>query len=418
MDPISKNVSAFLDLCGIEAEGHRKIILMKVQEALSHSATATKFSRLPDITFHGGPVADKIYGISLAEIQNLFPDDEKLEFDTINGKLIVPSYFKGLLEKDFSSMFKDPEKAERMKELTLKNQFRSISKEAANLYLATRFGTQHLESIEEVSKEVVFETISKAYANGYMNDSILSIVKETIQKLDPSKISDIKYVVNLVCALKTRLEIKPEVSQFFKTSLTHSKKYNFFDRFKKWLNQYLPHFISRAINLLPKHDIKDLIEILSPMGDGVWGFEFPFALPNDKIALFALEPIKNRITYLDLSEFKELNEAEVNFIADFKNLRELKLDKEAKLPESFKEQLKEITVIYPKVEEMPPVKADSPEKAKDEPPKKEENKPPEKSPSKEMPNACASKDGEGASARDDAKEEAPQSNSVPPAADA
>ena len=432
MDPITRNVNAFLDFQGIENEGHRKVILIKVQEALSNSATAKAFSKIPEITFYGGPLGDKIKGICLAEIHNIFPEDEKIEFETINGTLILPSYFKGLLERDFSTLFKDPEKAERAKEFTLKKQFHSVTKEAATLYLATRFGTQHLNSIEEVTKEVVFETITKLQVNLHMNDSILSIVKETIQKLDPSIITDIKYLVSLVCALKTRLEIKAEVSQFFKTSLTHSKKYNYFDRFKKWLNNYIPKFLSRALNLLPKHDVKDLINVMIPMGAGIFGIEFPFAVPNMKGILYDLEPIKNRITFLDLSEFNELTPTEMNLLKEFRNLRELKLDKEAKLPKDFIEELKEVKIIYtkktestPEVEEEKPKEASpSPkEKKVEEEPKKDaspapDNSPKEKEASPKSPSGDVSKDGEDAAARDDVKEEAPQSNSVPPAADA
>ncbi|MFN4174970.1 MAG: hypothetical protein ACK4HV_07710, partial [Parachlamydiaceae bacterium] len=327
--------------------------------------------------------------------------EEKIEFETKNGKLILPAYFKSLLEKDYSHLLKDPEKAERMKELSLKNQFRNITKEASTLYLATRFGTQHLDPIDEVSKETVLETVNKAYSSSYLNDSIFSIVKETLQKLDPSKLSDIKYVVDIVCALRTRLEIAAEVSLFFKKSLSYSKKYTLIDRFKKWLCRYLPRFIISALKLAPKQDLAEVIRILSPLGEGVWGFEFPFAIPNDKQLLYALSPLSHRIPILDLSEFKEIHDADAAFIARFKNLKEVILNQEIKLTEKAKALLKEVNLIYIKGDIAPP--------ERDASKKIESDKP---------ASACASSDGGDVSRHDDAKAEAIPATQAPPAADA
>lgn len=402
MDPITHNINELLDLCNIQSEGHRTHIINKITEALQNDKQALMYLKWKGqaVYLYGGPITDKINGVCLAEIHNLSLPEDKIEFTTLTEPLILPAYFKTLLEKDFSALIKDPEKADRYKELTLKGQFRSASKEAANLFLATRYGTQHLDSIEDVSKEVVLEAVTQLYNKTYLNPSILEIIKNTLKNLDPSKLSDVKYAVKLVCALKNKLEIKTEVSEFFKTSLTHTKKYNFFDRFKKWLNQYLPNFLKKALNLLPKHDVKEYINLLTPMGDGLFGFEFPFAIPDIKGLLYSLDPVKNRITDLDLSEMKEITDAEMQFLLTFRNLRKITLGNEVKLPAKFNEQMNKIIIIRPELPEKPksPV-----EEKKEEP---------------QAPSVDVEKDGEDASAHGDAQAAAPQSTEAPPAADA
>lgn len=290
MDSLTAHTTAFLDQYNIQGQ-YRNIVMEKVGAAFSESEK--KLFNLYSVV-NAGPLRDKLDGVCFAFLNTLQPQG-LVELATLSGPLKVHAYFKALLGN------------KRTDDLT---------KEELNFYLVMRFGQENLEKGEEPTKEMIssiFEKFFRYYR--FVPEAYLDAAKKVIGNLDPSNPQDVSWFIRFVGMANVK-ELKPLVCEsdcdkFLSKKIALTKRYSPLEGFMKWLISYLPSFLQNVFKLAP--DVKDLIEEL----DKRWKYSIQFPVNVPRAYLYELEPIKNRIRYMDLSLLGELSDVEKSFLATF-----------------------------------------------------------------------------------------------------